>query len=116
LVAPLVRGFLLRERLRVDDLPAVVALAAGLRAADERLLPADAFARVAVDFFAPPFLAADRLAAGRFALDFREVPLRDEDERDVEPPELDPEPALASTVHLPDITRCSASSTASSIS
>jgi hypothetical protein len=99
----------------VDDLPAVVALAAGLRAVDERLLPADAFARVAVDFFAPLLLAADRFAAGRFALAFREVPPRD-DERDVEPPELDPEPALASTVHLPDITRCAASATASAIS
>jgi hypothetical protein len=116
LVVPLVRGFLLRVRVRVDDLPAVVALAGGLRAADARLLPADAFARVAVDFFAPLLLAADRLAAGRFALDFREVPLRDEDERDVEPPELDPEPALASTVHLPDITRCAASATASAMS
>jgi hypothetical protein len=39
-------------------------------------------------------------------------PLPRDEEEEVEPPEL----ALPSTVHLPDITRCAASATASAIS
>jgi hypothetical protein len=97
---------------------------AGLRAVEERLAPVDDFARdvvddfardvvddfarVVVDFFAVPRFAVDRFAVERFAVDLRAPVVRGDDE---------PEPALAlpSTVHLPDMTRCAASATASAI-
>jgi hypothetical protein len=77
--------------------------AAGLRAADVRLEPA--VERLAVERF-----AVDRFAVRRLAVDLR-APLRDEPVDDVaragEP---------SSPAHLPDITRCAASATASAIS
>jgi len=84
-----------------------------LRAALLRAAPAAAdFAREDDAFFAVLRFAVDALAVERLAparaLDFLAPPLRDE-----------PEPALVlalpSTVHLPDITRCAASATASAI-
>jgi hypothetical protein len=78
-------------------------------APDERAAPApDGLARVAV-FLVPLLLRADVL---RPPVDERDAPLR-------EPPEDDEEPELAlaspSTDHLPDITRCAASATASAM-
>jgi len=101
-------------------------LAAGLRAVEERLAAApEDFARVGVDLFAVlrfgvlrlavERFAVERLAVGRLAVDLR-GPLRADDERDAErdePPELPL--ALPSIVHLPDMTRCAASATASAI-
>jgi len=105
--------------LRDDFAPPLGRFAAGLRAAPLRAAPApddferedDAFfavLRFAVDALAVAALAAERLAPAR-ALDFLAPPLRDE---------LEPALVLAlpSTVHLPDITRCAASATASAIS
>ncbi|HKP33701.1 MAG TPA: hypothetical protein VJT70_02850 [Sphingomicrobium sp.] len=91
------------------DALAVERLAAGLRAADVRLAPeVDALARVALAFFAPLL----RLAAERFADVLRAPPPRDE--------LVDDRALLAlgasSAAHLPDITRCAASATASAIS
>ena len=94
-------------------------MAAGLAAADERLDAAPAgLARVALDFFAAGF-AADREAAGfaraleealRVPLEVRAAPRdEEEDDDDVEPL------LLLLSVHLPDITRCAASATASAI-
>jgi len=88
--------------------------AAGLRAVDARAPPPLAdLARVDVDFFAVLRLAVERFAVARLAVDFRAPPLRDDvddDERDVLVPES------SSIDHLPDITRCAASATASAIS
>jgi hypothetical protein len=89
-----------------------------LRAADERLAPeADDFARAelverfAVERFAVDRLAVDRLAVERFAVDLRAPLLRDDDD--------DPELALPLELsvgdHLPDMTRCAASATASAM-
>jgi hypothetical protein len=93
----------------------VVRFAAGLRPAEERLAPVEDFERDVVGFFAGLRFAADRFAVDRFAVDrfaadLRAPLLRDDDE-------LEAEPALAlpSTVHLPDMTRCAASATASAI-
>jgi hypothetical protein len=68
----------------------------------------DAFARVEV-----LRLVVARLAVERFALDLR-APLVRDDRADVDlaPPLLGP----SSAVHLPDMTRCAASATASAIS
>lgn len=82
-------------------------------AGDERdALVLAAFARVAVDLRAP-LLARD--VAFRGVLVFFRVPLLFlaplRAERDAEPLELD----LSSVVHLPDMTRCAASATASAI-
>jgi hypothetical protein len=99
---------------------AVARFAAGF-AAEVRAeaAPVD-LARVAVDFFAPAGLARVLLAAGflRVAEALRvPVELRDDE---VEPEEDDPDPPLPRLValsdHLPDITRCAASATASAIS
>ena len=98
--------------------------AAGLRAAEERLAAApEDFERVEVDLvaalrFGALRLAVDRveverLAVERLAVDFRAPPLRAEVDREVDPPEL--AVALPSIVHLPDMTRCAASATASAI-
>jgi hypothetical protein len=116
LVAPL--------ELFAADLPAPL----GLRAPDERLAPAlDDFAREEEAFFAPP--------VDRFAPDERELPAaepppelyafgRDPDDLrapldlralDDEEPELAPPLALSVGDHLPDITRCAASATASAM-
>lgn len=90
----------------------VARFAAGLRAVDERAAPVDDFARDVVDFFAVVrFAAVDRFAVDRFAAVLRVPVLRDEDDE----PELEPALALPSTVHLPDMTRCAASATASAI-
>jgi hypothetical protein len=84
-------------------------LAAGLRAADERLLALEDFAREVLAFFAVPLFAAERLAVDRFAVerlavDFREPLLRVElDDDFAVPPEL--ALALPSIVHLPVMTR-----------
>jgi len=84
-------------------------LAAGLRAVDERVLVAvDVLAREAVEFFAVLRLAVDRLTAG-----LRAPLLRADDEAEAEPLLV---VALPSIVHLPVITRCAASATASAIS
>jgi hypothetical protein len=83
--------------------------AEALRAPVERLAPdADDFARVEVDFFAVPV----REPVDFLAEDFRVPPLPLEERDD------DPELALAlpSIVHLPDMTRCAASATASAMS
>jgi hypothetical protein len=94
---------------------AVERFAAGLRA-DVRLAPllarfaVERFAveRFAVERFAVELFAVERFAAVlRFAVDLRAPP---EVARAAEPP---PEPSLA--LHLPDITRCAASATASAI-
>jgi hypothetical protein len=88
-------------------------LAAGFRAADERLAAApEDFARVDVDFFAVLRFGALRFAVERLAVDLRAPLLRADVERD-ELPEL--AVALPSIVHLPLITRCAASATASAI-
>jgi hypothetical protein len=83
---------------------AVERFAAGLRA-DVRLAPL--LARFAVERFAVERFAVERFAVLRFAVDLRAPP---EVARAAEPP---PEPSLA--LHLPDITRCAASATASAI-
>ncbi len=110
MVPPRVRERVLRDR---DDVlrgfAARLGFAAGLRAVDERPVPADDFARDVGDFFAALRFAVDRFAVDRFALVLR-APLRRGDD-DVAEPEL----ALPSTVHLPDMTRCAASATASAI-
>jgi NADH:ubiquinone oxidoreductase subunit K len=112
------------ERLAAVVRLAVERLAAGLRAADVRAAPAaEDFARVerlaverlAVDRFAVERFAVERFAVERFAVE------RDELLRpalDLRAPDDDvaraPEPS--SPPHLPDITRCAASATASAIS
>ena len=107
---PRVRERVLRER---DDALRgfAVRFAAGLRAVDERPVPVDDFARDAGDFFAVLRFAVDRFAADRFAGDLRAPVRRGDDDE----PEPDPALALPSTVHLPDMTRCAASATASAI-
>ena len=105
---PVRRGLLLRAGFAAP----VELFAAGLRAVDARVAPApDDFARLDVDFFAPVL----RDAVAFLADDLRAPPLLDERDED---PELPPELALAlpSIVHLPDMTRCAASATASAIS
>jgi hypothetical protein len=102
---------LLREDLAAPPL-------ALFAAPDERVAPVpDDFARVEVDFLAPPLERAD--------VDFFAVPVEPRaDPADLRPPlelrELD-EPVLpllesSSADHLPDITRCAASATASAMS
>ena len=71
------------------------------------------FARVVLAFFAVLRLAVDRFAVERLAVDFRAPLLRLEPEDD---PELELVLALPSIDHLPVITRCAASATASAIS
>jgi hypothetical protein len=100
----------LRVLLRAGFFAAPVA--AGLRPVDARAAPpAEDLARVAVDFFAVPRLAVERFAVERLAVDLRAPPLRDDDED--ERAELAAGPS--SIDHLPDITRCAASATASAI-
>jgi len=85
--------------------------AAGLRAAEARLTPGD-FARADGDFFAVARLAVERFAVEPLAVDLRAPPLRAEPEpaRAAEPlPELSP------IAHLPVMTRCAASATASAM-
>jgi hypothetical protein len=102
-------------------------LAADLRAPAARPEPElEALARAVLDFFLPPLLARELLAVEPDDL-AREPVEREVDERPpAEPRELPareeadpPELALleaSSVVHLPDITRCAASATASAIS
>ena len=92
---------------------AVERFAAGLRAADARLAPPDDFARDAVDF-----LAVDLPAVDFRAVVFRPAGLRAPLLRDADDDELEPLLALAlpSIDHLPLMTRCAASATASAIS
>lgn len=100
-VLPRLRGFAeLVARLTAGR------FAAGLVADDDRLLLVAVLARLVLDFF-----AALRLPVERFADGLRAEPARDE-------PDDEPElvVALPSTVHLPLITRCAASATASAIS
>ena len=127
------REVVLRFRVVVRVFVAVErGLAADLRAVDARVAPArDDFARVDVDFFAAELLRAMLLRAvllravdARDVLDFlavaffrppvaRFVPLlRDApDEAELARAVVDP----SSPVHLPDITRCAASATASAM-
>jgi hypothetical protein len=87
--------------------------AAGLRAAVLREAPAvEDFARVEADFFAVLLFAAERFAVERFADVLRAPPLERAE------PDEEPELVLAvpSTDHLPVMTRCAASATASAIS
>ena len=104
------RERVLRER---DDVARgfAVRFAAGLRTLDERPVLVDDFARDAGDFFAVLRFGVDRFAADRFPGDLR-APVRRGDDAEPEP---DPALALPSTVHLPDMTRCAASATASAI-
>jgi hypothetical protein len=102
------------ERLAVVRL-AVPRLAAGFFAADERVAAEPAvLARDAAGFFAVDRLAVERLAVDRFAAGLARVlealaaPPRDAD--------ADPALPLLLSDHLPDITRCAASATASAIS
>jgi hypothetical protein len=118
------------ERLAVDRL-AVERFAAGLRAEDARVAaPVDAFARVDVDLRAP--VAREVVARLRVAADLR-VPverfaavLRPPLERELDaleraldararPPSAPVPPPPPSSFHLPLITRCAASATASAI-
>lgn len=101
------------ERLAVDRL-AVERLAAGLRVAVRVAPPVADFARelverLAVERLAVERFAVERLAVERFAVDFRAPPRAGE-------PELVLALAPPSIDHLPDITRCAASATASAIS
>jgi hypothetical protein len=86
---------------------AVERFAGDLRAAVDRLAPAPA-----------DFAAVERVAVDLRAVDFRAVDLRAPVERFAAEPPLDPDEAEAepSIDHLPDITRCAASATASAIS
>jgi hypothetical protein len=93
------------ERLAVER------FAAGLRAVEVRLVPPVAdLARELVERLAVERFAVERLAVERLAADLRPPPRADE--------ELELLLALASPSidHLPDITRCAASATASAIS
>lgn len=97
-----------------------------LRAPDDRLAPElDDFARDELDFFAPPLdrfavVVRDEPLLERFAFDDDPDDLRalvdlraDEDD---EEPELVPPLELSLGDHLPDMTRCAASATASAMS
>jgi hypothetical protein len=92
LAAPAVEGF------------AVERFAAGFRATDARLAVPEDFARDVAAFFAVDLRAEDLRA-----VDLRAAGLR------AGAAELDPLLALVSTAHLPDITRCAASATASAM-
>jgi hypothetical protein len=112
------RAAALRVVLRAGFFAAAVErLAAGLRALDARVVPlAEDFARVEVAFFAVLRLAVERFAVERFAVERLAAGLRAPAARrepDADEPLL--APALPSTVHLPVITRCAASATASAI-
>ena len=114
----------------LERLAAGLGIPPDLRAADERLAPeVDDFARVEEDFFAAP---VDRFAPllDRFALDERELLLlerlaledgpddlrpADPDDDDDVPELLPPLPDMSVGDHLPDITRCAASATASAM-
>ena len=99
---------LLRFGLAVPDAAFVRGELEALRVPLERVVPeAEDLARVELDLRAPPLFAAEPLE--RPLADLRAPPLRAED--DVPEPVL----ALPSTVHLPVITRCAASATASAI-
>ena len=98
--------------MRALDLRAGALRAAGL-AAEERVVAAvEDFARDAVDFFAVERFAVPRFAVERLAVDLRAPPVR------ADPEEVEPllVLALVSIDHLPLITRCAASATASAIS
>ena len=133
-VPPLLRDrdALERELVLRGDFALAPALG-DLRAPDERLAPeVEDLARAVPAFFAPPVerddAVVERLAAPpveRFAVDVRfapdEVDLRAPLERALEPLDVEPElPPLddddVSALHLPDMTRCAASATASAIS
>lgn len=96
------------------DAFAVERLGAGLRAADVRLAPeVEALARAELAFFAPLLrLAVERFAVERLADVLRVPPLRDEADDERALLALGPSSAL----HLPDITLCAASATASAMS
>jgi len=135
-LVPLERELVLRddfaaplERPADEDLRVPVDLRAppDLLAPDERLAPElDDFARDVEDLFAPPeaedFARVDLLAPplDRFAVERDPDDLRLLPElpgEDVDPdPELVPPLELSLNDHLPDITRCAASATASAIS
>ena len=111
--APLLRDFVARGFFAA----LVEREAAGLaRAAEAReLVPAD-FARVVVARFAVARFAVERLAVERFAVE-RFAVERFAVERDavLRAPPDEPAPADPSSLHLPDITRCAASATASAM-
>jgi hypothetical protein len=101
----------LRVVLRRGFAALVERFAAGFRAVDARPAPALAdFARVEAAFFAVARLAVDRFAVERLAAGLGDAPLLREE------PELVLALAVPSIDHLPDMTRCAASATASAIS
>jgi hypothetical protein len=88
---------------------AVERFAGALRAVEDLVAPALAdFARVEVERFAAGLRAVDLRAVERFAVDLRAglAAL-------LEPDDVEADPSID---HLPDITRCAASATASAIS
>jgi hypothetical protein len=106
-------------RARVDVLRLRAPARAGFFAAldvveEERLAPAADFARLAAGFFAVLVLRAVLLPA----VDFARLELLRAVERfaPVLREDVDAPVVLSSVVHLPDITRCAASATASAIS
>ncbi len=118
---PLLRGDFAAPLLRGDfAAPLALFAAPDFRAADERLAPeVDDFARVEGFFAAAErvLLAAplvERFAVELEADDFRAPLARAELVRD--PEEVDPELLPESSDHLPDMTRCAASATASAMS
>ena len=104
--APVLRRLVLRAFEELVARLAVERFATGLLADDDRLLLVAVLARLALAFFAVLRLPVDLFADG-----LRAEPVRDE-------PDDEPELAVAlpSTLHLPVITRCAASATASAIS
>jgi hypothetical protein len=91
----------------------VVARLAGFFAPEVRVEPVADFARVLVERFAVARLAVERFAVERLAVLRFAAGLRAEPVDDPELAELPDEPS--SPVHLPDITRCAASATASAM-
>jgi len=96
----------LRDDFGAADLPEADFVRLPDEALRAPLFEADDLVRLELDF-AAPLLARD-------PLDFRAPPPRAEDDDDEEP-ELVPALALPSTDHLPDMTLCAASATASAI-
>ncbi|NUR45973.1 MAG: hypothetical protein HOP91_07445 [Sphingomonas sp.] len=98
-------------RLRADVLRGLAA-ALGLAALERLAAGFEDFARVEAAFLAPLL----RVPVDRFAVDDRVPVLRDEDEVPRDEDDVEPLLEVSSPAHLPDITRCAASATASAIS
>jgi hypothetical protein len=104
--------------LRADVRRRAGAFRAGFAVPDVLAAPVERFAaveRLATGFFAPlERLPVERLAVERFAAGLRAPDERAPPVARAAPPELEPPPSAS--VHLPAITRCAASATASAIS